>query len=344
VTFGLQRLAQGMDNLLVRLLDSEHSGIRVKFKFKVTGEGVSISKVIENKEVGVRPDEYSETIVPGVDPKSQFQIKVLTLPDLASLENPAPDKYITIELFAEISFSSTCAFSDIRIGQPLKFKKLPITIPTIAVFFTGQSCGSVPLIMLSTNSLLDKEPLPSAFWDVRGMIPPQPNWKLIKADEIRIKILSTLSMLKNTLDLVDTACGFQPPSWINQFEEIVARLAGGCSAVIDTTGGINDLGLRIYSKSDHDHESFGKRIESVLLIGPPPTLGGRRLKCFTDINFIGSELTLEVPEGEWIAAFESLRTFDKLSIGGKDLSKITTTPKANPHNYWGGSIASIKFE
>jgi len=52
--------------------------------------------------------------------------------------------------------------------------------------------------------------------------------------------------------------------------------------VIDTTGQLDDLGIRSTSSIRADEQRYlRKRIEAALLIGPPSDVSGISFKCYT---------------------------------------------------------------
>jgi hypothetical protein len=352
ITFGLQRLAQGMDNLLARLLDSNESGITIKFKFAVDSQNVKITRVSTASEIEIRPDEYSDGIVPmAVDPENPFQIKFLATPDVVSQDDSGTGKYITVKLYAEIAFSPACVFRDIQIGPSFTFKQLPIKIPTIAIFFTGATCGNVPLFLLPKDTGIVPQNLRGVHWDIDGINPPvslKSNQTLLDAmNEVRVKILSALTLAKEVLYLAKPVSDLFKEPWMEQLEGALAHLISSASFVVDTNGSINDLGKCVYGRNAFGAaESFGRRIESVLLIGPPSDLAGKYFKCYTDLDGRGAELKLTIPQNTWIAALGNLRNFNEaLSVGDSTLPLIQcAVSPAGISPIWGGAIASIYFE
>lgn len=351
VSFGLQKLAQGMDNLIQRLLNSKESGITIKFKFTVDDQGARITKVFQNSGMDIRPGEYTDDIVPTkVYPEDPFQIKILARPELVSQASAAPEKYVTVKLYAEIAFLSSCVFSDIQIGPQFRFKQLPIEIPTLAVFFTGASCGKVPLFMLGDSTGILPDGFSSIHYDVDGIRPAFPlrkNQTLLDAmNEIRIKILSALTLAKNALGLATSLGIVSGPPWIEDLEGFLARLINAASFVIDTNQKIEDLGTCVFARDAFGASKFGLAIESVLLIGPPSKPSGKHFKCYTGLNGTGAELMLTIPQDTWVAALDNLRNFNQeMSIGNSTLPLIVCTEGGTSKApTWGGIIASIHFK
>ena len=174
----------------------------------------------------------------------------------------------------------------------------------------------------------------------------------------RDKLLAGLTVAQEFADLVENF--YHYPSWLDEIKEFIKDIKSGFEFVIDTTGQLDDLGHSVYQNNAFGGpDTFGRRIEAVLLIGPPFDESRISLKCYTEVNEDGDELTLKIPQGTYIAGFGDLRDFTKPfvlggkgavnGVGGANGVVVPFFPQIeeiflHQSHTWGGYIASIKVE
>lgn len=372
----LERIAGGLDNIVAKLL--EDAEFKVLFGFEVTVDGVTSHPVHRVSGDPVNGDaqcvadsdpntaspanlaaSYADTAVPrSIGPEDRKSVSVRLRPKLVPHEghDPARDNsHVTLQLVvsvvlpgysvvlpagADVVDNTPIVFDDIPIGPPITLEQQALAIPTLAVFFTGASCGTRPLFVLPGNTGIPDLP-DGMHWDMRGQSDGT-DW-LETMHQLRGKLLGVLTLAHEVIDVVRY---FYHPSWLDWLTEVIEKSRARSEFVIDTTGRLDDLGQSVYEGHPWPPgpDTFGRRIESVYLVGPPFSTSGISFHCYTGLAGTGSELTLKVPEDQFVAAFPDLRDLteewkvDSVTVPPPEYTE--TSPP--PHHVWGGTLASIR--
>jgi hypothetical protein len=355
-----------INNVVRKLLGS--SGFSVIFQIQVSGPGLNDNDIQTKDSAGVQTKRPLTTgfsdYVP-LKPNSDTNGNPLMLqvkPPLCSQEKygDGDNQSVSVRLLVSCAIAGCeCndIFKDIPLGPAINFFVKPVLISSIAVFFTGPDCGRRPLFVLPKSTCIPN--LESGVhWDMGGINgqPQGQDW-LTEMYDIRDNVVAGLTLAKQIMDVVKV---FFHPAWLDLLEKLLVTLTRELEFVIDTTGQLDDLGNSVYEQHQGpmSNDTFGRRIEAALLIGPPSDVSGISFKCYTEVNEGGDELTLTVPSGKYIAGFGDLRDFTKhFVIGGKGavggigggvggivVPDFPPDPEGNAHRAsgWGGCIASIK--
>ena len=352
----VERAAGGLNNVVAHLLATKDTGFKVQFWFDLKGQhgnGKPVAGHDTTWEPSVPTDSAgavdNEGVLPfAVGPGSRTPLRMQVKPNFDPWDG---ESEITVQLKASVRIPgqpSTCSLPDFTIGGPIAIRQKPIDIPSLAVFFTGTQCGQQPLFVLpsgqSVPGLPQGESLPGlpsgAFWDLRGLFLPaghqaKPEYETFSL--ARGHVLRALWLVTDVLDVLSLA----NEDWVISLKGALRRFEAAAEFVIDTTGEIADLGQRVYEPGG----SFGKRIESVILVGTSKY----EFHCYDVFagQPNGSELTLSVPDGHYVAAFPDLRNLTtQLTLARPKgtpfkvpLPKVTL---AGPLSRWGGCMARIK--
>lgn len=213
----------------------------------------------------------------GLVDNSQTRPASLTvLPDIApeGISN-FPDRTFQIQLAASLKISKNLPQPrsyHVRLGPVVSFKPYTINLPSVAIFFTDANFSGFPLIVMpkDTFNLSGK-------WDWNNypsLIP--------KRDEV----CSRLEVIKTALDVVSF---FNHDNTLKLFRKAIGCIDAWLQTVIDARGDISDLNGDTISGPDIficgisiGGSSFNDHISSMIMIGPPRSLGGAVLTCYED--------------------------------------------------------------
>jgi hypothetical protein len=361
VHLAADRFEADVNNVVQRLLGN--SGFTATFQIQVSGPGLKDGDCQTKDSAGADTNQQLTTgfthyvpLTPDADAGAN-QLMLQVRPRVCAQETYSDGDNQSVSVRLLVSFtipgcSCNDLFQDIPIGPVINFTVKPVLIPTFAVFFTGADCGRRPLLVLPKSGVAGLLP-GGNHWDMSGhnhQPSPGPGW-LEEMYDLRDELVAGLTLSHEVLDVLK--CFYDPP-WLDQIEDLLVTFRRQLEFVIDTTGRLDDLGLSVYEGGWPSPQTFGRRIEAVLLIGPPSDESGISYECYTEVTETGDRLTLKIPQGKYIAGFGDLNclgipfVFGGVGavggIGGVGGTTVPSLPEIEQSRSrpWGKSIASIK--